>query len=165
MKDKARKLREQGLTYQAIAQRLGVGYATAYRWLNPDYAERSLAASRAWKARNREHAHAYDRAYNAAHKDECPLCGGEMERHSERCTACRSDEADRKAKTVVRLWAEGKSMREIQEVLGWSKGHLAAMMDRYRTQGYDLPYRYDRKRAWKYPHLRKASDRIGHNSA
>lgn len=155
----ARKLRERGWGYEAIGLRLGISKSTAYRWLNPDYDQRHLEAARDWKRRNRKRQRAYNRAYNDEHKGTCASCGGETVRGavSGICAACRTDEADRKARKVVRLWAEGKSMKEICAEMGWSKGHLGKVMDRYRAQGYDLPYRYNGTRnGAKYAAARKS---------
>ena len=67
--EQARALREQGLTYEQIADALGTSKGTAWRWSNPDAAERWRdaaerwrAQSRAWKERNRER---IIRAYDA----------------------------------------------------------------------------------------------------
>ena len=43
---------------------------------------------------------------------------------------------------ATRRWLAGESMPKIAAAMGWSRGMLAVSMDRYREQGYDLPYRY-----------------------
>lgn len=97
----------------------------------------------------------------------CPRCGKPMgagsvsnrnQRKNELCATCRHDEYDRKARKVVRLWAEGKTYPEIQGEMGWSSGMLSVMMSRYRADGYELPYRYRGQRSGtKFPAMRKAA--------
>lgn len=50
---KAVELRAQGWTYERIGWELGVSYATAQRWVNPDAAERDRRGARARNQRNR----------------------------------------------------------------------------------------------------------------
>jgi hypothetical protein len=50
----AARLRALDWKYADIAAHLGTSTATAYRWANPDFDERSRAASRLWKDRNPE---------------------------------------------------------------------------------------------------------------
>lgn len=139
---KAKRMREQGHTYVQIGDRLGSSYSTVYRWLNPEYAQRHRAVVRAYKARNRERMRQYDREYNATHKGECWQCGGPTNRRFDHCRACRSDEADRRARTAERLWAEGLSLREIARELGTTKKTVSSLMNRWRREGYCFPYRY-----------------------
>lgn len=60
--EEARRLVGEGATFRAVAAELGVAPSTVYRWLNPEYAERHRATSRAWKQRQR---------------GTCDHCGGE----------------------------------------------------------------------------------------
>jgi transposase len=48
---RAQALRREGLTYKAIAEQLGSTKGIIYRWLNPAFAERQRANSRALKRR------------------------------------------------------------------------------------------------------------------
>lgn len=130
------KLREAGLSYLEIARYLGVGKATVYRWINPDYAEQSREASRAWKASNRDRTREYDQAH--AHKP-CPNCGGEMSRQREMCAGCHAVVADVRRSLAEGMWADGWLLREINEVLGWKMPGGVTVM---RRCGWDLPYRY-----------------------
>ena len=61
VREQAAQLRDQGLNYREIAERVGVSKTTICRWLNPDIDERSRAACRAVKER---------------YVGECELCGG-----------------------------------------------------------------------------------------
>lgn len=53
MRERARQLHESGLKPYAIADALGIGVNTAYRWLDPDAHRRSLESSRKVKERYR----------------------------------------------------------------------------------------------------------------
>lgn len=57
---RAGELRAQGWAYKRIAADLGIAYNTAYRWLNPDYAELQRLISRDWKARHSQARSAVD---------------------------------------------------------------------------------------------------------
>lgn len=139
---KARKLRAQRLTYSEIADRLGVPLSTVHRWINPE----RTAPYRNGRAVDPERARLVDRIYNRTHRAECPSCGGEMDRGTGRkggiCATCRADEVDRRARQIERWWAEGLTLNEIADALGWSAGHVKHEFHLLREKGYDLPYRY-----------------------
>jgi DNA-directed RNA polymerase specialized sigma24 family protein len=86
----------------------------------------------------------------------CVDCGaatsgseGRGARAPQRCHACaarraaaRSSEraAPRRA-LIERLWAEGRSVREIGELMGWAENAQKSKIARLRQLGYDLPHR------------------------
>lgn len=47
---------------------------------------------------------------------------------------------------VERMWAEGKSGREIAEAVGWSTSNPSTYINVYRKRGYKLPHRHSRAR-------------------
>jgi len=63
-RSKARLLREQGMTYEAIGVALGIGIGTAHRWLNSESAERSRLKSKEAKRRRQARL--------------CQRCGGKL---------------------------------------------------------------------------------------
>jgi transposase len=135
-RERAAKLRDAGLSYEKIARDLDVGSATVYRWLNPEYNERHLAVSRAWKDAHREQDRARNRAYAQAHRyDLCPHCGNRKCDDSEMCVECRDVTATVRRSLGEGMWADGWSMAEFREILGV---HAPTM----RERGWDLPYRY-----------------------
>lgn len=149
----ALELREQGLSYGQIAKRLKRNKSTVGKtiWrhlVDADRVERDRAASRRWKAANRNRLQAYDREYDVTHRKVCKECGGETSRqnHCGLCLAClngkRRRDLDAEAKVIETLWAEGVPFAEIARRVGRTKGSLAGTMDRLRHMGYDLPYRY-----------------------
>ena len=145
----ATRLRAEGLPFRQIAERIGVATTTAVRWLNPDYAERSRAISRAWKDRNREANRARDNVRNRDLRGTCGRCDGPMGiacPEDGTCTSCRSALRHERCLHIVEMWAEGKTYPQICAELGWTKGTLAVEFDRMRGQGYDLPYRYHGQR-------------------
>ena len=105
------------------------------------------------------------------HRGVCEDCGmptasrsgWPSERRSNRwCSPCyRQRELKRTAQRghqIEEWWAEGRSLREIADRLGWSKGQLSVQMDRLRAKGFDLPYRRRGvKNGTKFPHLKKAA--------
>lgn len=48
---------------------------------------------------------------------------------------------------VERLWAEGKTAREIAEAVGWKMKNPNTAINVYRKRGWNLPHRHGRARA------------------
>lgn len=136
---RAKELRGSGLTYREIGEQLGVSTGTVYRWLNPE----RVAPYRNGRAINPERARALDKRYSREKRYyvDCPQCGNKMHQDSSLCEGCRADDVDRRARRIEAWWAEGKLMREIADLLGWSRGRLSMEFSRLRAKGYGLPYR------------------------
>jgi len=145
---RAQALRAEGLAYPEIGERMGESKQKAWQRCNR---ERTNEQTRAYKDRNREAIRAYGRAYEEANRHPCQQCGQLIGRHRTTCMACISAERDRKLRRLVRLWADGVTLPEIQAEMGWTKGHLAVEMDRARADGYDLPYRHKKRAGHKFP--------------
>lgn len=134
----AAALREQGLTYQAIADRFSVSHSTVYRWLNPD----SAAASNEKLRRDRQSNPEKTRLQQARHAhDECPGCDGQKRKSSTLCRSCRQAEQDERDALLSRLWGEGLSVREIADVFGIAPASAQGMVVRRRQAGVCLPQR------------------------
>ena len=158
---RAQELRAQGLTYQEIAEEMGLSSAKA-----------------AWCCCNREKVSEENlrrrsdkQEWARQHRATCPRCGGPMavgsggRRRGTRqrpllCVGCRKalrrEAVVARDKILEQLWAEGKSMREIAAEFGWTKGHIAVEMNYARERGANLPYRYragKRAAGFKFPEL------------
>lgn len=161
----AQELRAQGLTYREIGERMGESTENAWKRCNR---KRTREHTRRYKAANREQLREYNKRYYAEQTANCPRCGREYNigrpgrlnsaKKGERvtfdnCPGCRRERAEQ----IVEWWAAGLTQKAICERLGWTRGHLAAEMDRLRGEGYDLPYRRrtGKRNATKYPHLRR----------
>jgi hypothetical protein len=94
---KARELREEGLIYEAIGERLGIHPSTAQKWCKPEAAKRW---ARAWNAK----ANTYKRQQEAK---PCPRCGGRRtDKRLLLCADCkRSDRKERGRKTAEKFIA------------------------------------------------------------
>jgi hypothetical protein len=116
-----------------------VCYKRRYR-SDPVKAEKSRAASRAWKEQHREQNRTRDRAWHQDHDyGPCPICAGRMVLGSEMCAGCISDIADVRRSLAEGMWADGWSLKEMCEVLGVQTGYFGVRRER---DGWDLPYRY-----------------------
>lgn len=143
----AQRLRDEGLTYREIADRLGYNHAESVRrLLHPDMA-RELArrdnakrsgAKRAWE---REH----DRGT-------CPcgavMCVGAARKGYVLCRDCHDEvvavgQAMRDER-IAELWAQGRTLREIASELDSTPSSIGVALCRMRTNGWDLPYRHNR---------------------
>lgn len=136
---RARELRERDWTYERIAADAGVSASTVSSWLDPEVAERQRIASRASKARRKDELAEYDRRYYLEHKHPCPKCGHRLsyQRTGEKCPGCAAARRER----VVVWWAEGLTMREIADRLGWTAVQVRTDIARMRAVGYDMPHR------------------------
>jgi DNA-binding CsgD family transcriptional regulator len=135
--DEAKRLRAEGLMLKEIGARLGRPVQTVHAAVTEENARRR-AYKEAWR---REH-----------YRGTCERCGGPTERRRVRlCRPCwvaqEKERVHPRAEQIVAWWAEGRTLAEIGERLGWSKGHLSMEMHRLRAKGYDLPFRYRRKQA------------------
>lgn len=144
----AARLREQGLIYREIAERMGLS-SVQEAWNLVNY-EKSKAQVRAYKARNREALREYDKRYSEENRAVCPHCGfvyglgsarisgkPQADVNFSNCSGCRRERGEQ----IVVAWDLGWTLNEIAEWLGWTRGHLGMEFDRLRAEGYDLPYR------------------------
>lgn len=123
MKDwhaEAKRLRAEGLTYREIGERLGKPLST-------------VTSAVYWQ---REH-----------YRGECIGCGGPTSRPGvPRCWSCwaaaQHERIEPRTQQIVAWWAEGLSLREIGERLGWTRVRVSEEVRRLREKGYSLPYRY-----------------------
>jgi transposase len=148
-----RKLQSEGLGCPRIGTILGVSRSTVYKWLHPEKV-------RADNAKRHEVKLAWQRAQDRSEQGRarCSECGGLAGVGSARhgpttCAECRGYAAALKGVRVERLWNEGKTFPEICAEMGWTSGMLSRMIDQYRADGYDLPYRYKtgRRAGHKFP--------------
>lgn len=91
--------------------------------------------------------------------DPCVVCGGKTSSgpangrvKDPRCDSCtrrhkRERELARQA-VIERLWAEGKTAKQIGEVLGWNPRYAGNIIAVCRHRGYDLPVRNAGSSAW-----------------
>jgi transposase len=149
--ERARKLRAEGWTYQAIADRYGLSAATAYRYCNPDSIEHKRLYDAEYRETNRERRNAQSRAYRRRTRPPCPQCGNPMAHTSTLCEGCRADEIERRARQIAAWWSEGLTLREIAKRLEWTINHVQVEIVRLREKGYDLPYRHSLNGKAKFP--------------
>jgi transposase-like protein len=78
----------------------------------------------------------------------CATCGARvsLKERYDRCRPCylraEHDRVDARAQRIVAWWAEGLSIREIGERLGRTANYVNVEINRLRSAGYDLPFRY-----------------------
>lgn len=145
----AQALRAEGLTYKQIGERMG-GESARKAWMRCNR-EREQAKVRKWKSAHREQLREYDRRYTDENRYVCPECGhvygigsavqGGRKRkhvHADSCPGCIAKRRER----VIAWWAEGLSLREMADRLGWTVNHLGVELNRMRGAGFELPYRH-----------------------
>lgn len=95
---------------------------------------------------------------NTKYRHKC-ACGTVIYKRYDRCDECYrqavAESHRERDEQIVAWWTEGLSMREICLRLGWTKGHLGQEIDRLRSRGFDLPYRYARGK--KFPRCQKVA--------
>lgn len=148
---RARRLRAEGLGFQAISDALGVAYSTVYKRLNP-------AARRRYDRTSNERRVEAKRDHARRTRATCDRCGGGLRagsghpsRSSGLCATCRRQENDARValrdRELERLWAEGLKIREIADRLAMTPGHVGIEITRARQRGADLPRRHRRRPA------------------
>lgn len=142
----AGELRAEGLKYREIAALLGESTSTVHRRCNR---ERDRALQKIQRKKHAAQRREYDLRYRHEHRAVCPKCGyvyapgsgtkRGAAKHVDftNCSGC----AEQRRQNIVRWWAEGLTMAEISNRLGWRGPHLNVEMVRMRRDGYDLPYR------------------------
>lgn len=149
---RARKLREEGWTLRAIADRYGVTPSAVWRWCEPGFAERRKAYDAKYRAEHRESRNAQQRAYRHRTRPACPECGQPMWHKTTLCEGCRTDQVEARRRQIETWWAGGLSLREVADELGWTLPRLSVEVHRMREYGYDLPYRNQhRSNAPRFP--------------
>jgi class 3 adenylate cyclase len=137
----ARTLRDEGRVLREIAEEMGVAVQTVHDWLSdPDgsklKARKQRYAGRCIECGAPTGGHA-GRGANAPKR--CQRCAARHNRERER-------ERNRERRELVeRLWAEGKSFRDIGEALGWKGSPWNNISQLRNRSGYDLPYRPPRR--------------------
>ncbi len=128
----AKRLRAEGLVWREIAERLGRPRSTVHAAVT-DINARRRAYKRAWDREN--------------YRGTCERCGSTAGKRNRGrlCWPCnverRAELVHARAEQIVAWWAEGRTLAEIGERLGWSRNHLGNEMHALRAKGYDLPYR------------------------
>jgi transcriptional regulator with XRE-family HTH domain len=137
---KARKLREQGLTYDAIGERLGVSDTTAYKWLNLERAKEYIRRDIANPARRK-----YKTEWERNNRAECPSCGAPLgsgsrcpSKRPDLCADCVRDQARSRTVRFIELRKQGMTNGEIAEREGLPRGSNVVAVAFYRAHRYGL---------------------------
>jgi DNA invertase Pin-like site-specific DNA recombinase len=135
----AKRMREQGLTYQAIGEALGHPTATILKWLKPEWA----------KEQNRKQNAKRGPAKRAWEAGICPTCGGHLAaaKKSKRCGHCereaRRREARERTERFIAMRKEGLLNVEIAEREGvpvYVVAQVLSCADRYGLTVPRSPY-------------------------
>lgn len=145
LRTEAKKLRRKGLTYEKIAQELGISKTTVCEYLTGKVSIRT----KAWKEANPDRCREYEAKRNPYKREweegACEHCGGRIAdfRRSELCQECRLDEHDRafraKARRFIGLREKGLSNREIESLLELPHNTIAVTLKDARKRGMDVP--------------------------
>ena len=143
----ALRLREQGLTYREIGERIGrttgTVSSTITRLTNAEYREAERARSRAYKDRNRASVRASNLEYRDRRATGRCACGQRISDSGNICGTCkRSAAAERRRERIAGLWAQGLTEAQVAAELGITHGSIRVEMARMRRAGWDLPCRY-----------------------
>lgn len=138
---KARELREEGLTYREIGERLGVAEHTSWSWLNP---EARRAIDRRVNAKRTKAKNEWARENRAA----CPKCGkpmgpgtkGRRTRVPKRCRTCLKQESREHTERFIALRERGLLNPQIAEREGVPVATVAVALSRAeRDHGLAVP--------------------------
>lgn len=139
---------ERGVTFRELGVRWGVSQQRVHQIVKAERARQGLPLVR-------------ERATTTKPQPRCVDCGAATTISHARCARCgqqRSAEASRARwrahhERVERMWAEGKSQREIGAAMGWTQvgPHFAHL----RALGVNLPHR-PRPGSWSEPMIIEA---------
>lgn len=132
----------EGLGYDRLSRRVGTSKSTVRRWvIDPDIVRRETQLDNERKRRwDREH-----------YRGTCP-CGNRTIRPQHGyCGPCSHEMTSvggaMRRERIHAMWHEGLSLREIAERMGTTLNSIGVTIDRMRRTGWDMPYRYARRRA------------------
>lgn len=138
---KAKRLRDEGLTYAEIAEQLGVTASCVQKWLNPERTKEWLRHDNARPERKR-----VKRQWEKENRAECPQCGGLMgqgtagrSKRPELCRECRGEEARHKRLRYIELRGQGLTNLEIEAKLGLPFNTVGKALTEARQEGLDVP--------------------------
>lgn len=129
------RLREEGLSYREIGERLGVSKSCAQRWVKPEWARER---GRIDNAKRRAAKFAWE-------SGSCPRCGGHLgDRHrSDQCGNCEREDRRRKAREraerYIQMRSEGLLNREIAERENVSPNIVAVALSKATRYGLTVP--------------------------
>lgn len=134
--ERAQEMRQAGFKFREISEELKAPIQTVWGWVNPD--------RRNGRAIDPARTRVLDLEYNKRNRRSCSRCGGDRPRQftGPICKRCIQDDVDSRGKQIERWWAEGLTLGEIAERLGWTEKHVGSELHRLREKGYELPYRY-----------------------
>jgi DNA-binding CsgD family transcriptional regulator len=155
---RAEKLRAEGNSNAAIARAVEEPPSRVYYWLNRS---KRLSGSRRYYDANRERyrsgalerwetrkgeyrAEARKRGRDPRKRGRCSRCGQPMgwgQRSDGVCRRCRHQARLERQPTILRLWHQGATLREIAEVLDVTFEVVAKEVSMMREAGFDLPHR------------------------
>jgi hypothetical protein len=129
--EQIKPLREAGLMWREIGERLGISLKTA----------QDIYSDPLGQKRNRR-----QRESQARLRRPCPNCGGLMARSSESCRACEFAARKRarlaRLEDVAAMYNEGLPIREIAQEIGYGPNSIPPEMTGARRLGL-IGYRYD----------------------
>ncbi len=143
----ARRLRDEGLTLDQIATRMGYAHASG--------ATRLLMHPETLRARNRRSnatRAAAKRAWENEHDRGKCACGaaltiGARRRGTATCRSCyveiQTVGRAMRQERIAEMWAAGETLRSIADALGATAKSIGSEMARMRAAGWDLPRRHN----------------------
>lgn len=105
----------------------------------------AVARERAQKRTVERRARQRQENREARRRGTCTTCGDPMGvgvRDDGVCTRCKRIAKEQKWHRVQVMFLDGVPVRIIAERMGWSLGMIAVEMNRMRSEGWNLPYRY-----------------------
>lgn len=163
--DRAREMREQGMTLDAVATEFGVSRQRIFQLIPTPERKCAECGESHFKQKfcSRECAR---RASNRKQSqgDTCPNCGGNKSPRSVLCSECRHQQTDAEREerwsTIERLWAEGLSLKEVAARMNTTANSMGGEFVRMRAAGRDLPKRRQRVSLLEAPTKEKCRQRF-----
>lgn len=132
-REKAAAWAQKGLTFGAIAARLGVSTTTVRRWLVPEYAAYCKEATKAYRQANPDKRKRWDTV-------PCPSCRkSRVERGVRHCRRCEREARDGRWSEIRQLWNEANlTVKGIALKTGRTEQAVQQDVTRMRKAGHKL---------------------------
>lgn len=144
--DRAREMRENGLTLAAIGEEFGVSRERIRQLVgSPARAVVCGECGESFVTGRASEKYCSSRCQRRHAARSVCACGAPKHRNAKKCHGCQrtsfADARHERYGRLVELWARGLSMEQVADELGTTKNALGGEMVRARAAGYDLPRR------------------------
>ena len=132
---RAKELQTRGLSYQKIANELGISPTTAYRWLNPEFRNRDAQRRKEWKQTHKKEMQRCKAKWYQSHKEEVRQYNARYRQtHQEYYTAYQKQyhRAYKGTSKYYKQWYQANKEKAKEYQRKYRQDHKEELRERYR---------------------------------